>query len=147
MFKSVQFLANSFPFFLKYLVTYFLGLFVLPLRPFLMSLFCKHFFLCFPFSFLHLLLPCFWPFNLLPPPLFLPLLDIAPPPLALCPSEQTTRQANKRMANRILTLRFQVVGHVIALQVFCGNEGSDWSQIRHTFCELGKLSSIKIKKL
>ena len=148
MFKSVQFLANSFPFFLKYLVTYFLGLFVLPFRQFfLMSPFCKHFFLCFPFSFLHLLFPCFWPFNLLPPPLFLPLLDIAPPPLALCPSEQTTRQANKRMAIRILTLRFfQVVGHVIALQVFCGNEKSHRSQIHHNFCELGKLSSIKTVK-
>ena len=132
MFKSAQFLAKRFHC-LKYLVTYFLGLFVLPLRRFLMSPFCKHFFLCFPFSFLHLLLPCFWPFNLLPPPLFLPLLDIAPPPLALCPSEQTTRQANKRMAIRILTLRLQVVGHVIALQVFCGNEKSHWSQIHHTF--------------
>ena len=79
--------------------------------------FCKHFFLCFPFHFLHLLLPCFWPFNLLPPPLFLPLLDIAPPPLALCPSEQTTRQANKRMAIRILTLCFfQVIELIIPPQ-------------------------------
>ena len=119
-------------------------MFVLPLRQFLMSPFCKHFFLCFPFSFLHLLLPCFWPFTLLPPPLFLPLLHTAPPFLVLRPLEQTSRQANRRMANRILTLCFfQVVGHVIALQVFCGNEGSDWSQIHHTFCELGKLSSIK----
>ena len=115
MFKSVQFLANSFPFFLKYLVTYFLGLFVLPFRQFfLMSPFCKHFFLCFPFSFLHLLLPCFWPFNLLPPPLFLPLLDTAPPFLPLLPSEQTTRKANRRMANRILPLCFF---HVIELTI------------------------------
>ena len=116
MFKSAQFLAKRFHG-LKYLVTYFLGLFVLPLRRFLMSPFCKHFFLCFPFSFLHLLLPCFWPFNPLPPPLFLPLLHIAPPFLALCPSEQTTRQANMRMANRILTLcLFQITELVILLQ-------------------------------
>ena len=114
MFKSAQFLAKRFHG-LKYLVTYFLGLFVLPLRRFLMSPFCKHFFLCFPLSFLHLLFPCFWPFNLLPPPLFLPLLHTAPPFLALRPSEQTTRQTNRRMAIRILTLCFFQVIELIIL--------------------------------
>ena len=113
MFKSKQF-----PFLFEYLVTYFLGLFVLPLRQFLMSPFCIHFFLCFPFSFLHLLLPCFWPFNLLPTPLFLPLLHTVPPFLALRPLEQATRQTNRRMAIRILTLCFfQVIELVILPQL------------------------------